>query len=189
MKHLIISPHTDDAIFSLGSFILCSGHDITILSPFAGIPEDAAGRKKHTTLRAEHKRACEIIGVKYINGDFLDDVYAPTNKYTLMKWFMKMIKGYDRIYVPLGIHHPDHQTVRNLFVSNFTFHYVYEELPYRVLYPELYESLKSEYIKPGGRGTVYPHNPLKELAVEAYKSQIADHLFPQLYVEERIWKV
>ena len=47
MSNLIFSPHTDDAIFSLGDYIL-HNERITIASAFSGVPTDDAGYKKHT---------------------------------------------------------------------------------------------------------------------------------------------
>lgn len=53
MTTTVFSPHTDDAIFSIGAHI--TGLKARIVTPFAGIPDDEAGRQKHTTLRAEHQ--------------------------------------------------------------------------------------------------------------------------------------
>lgn len=190
-RHLIVSPHSDDALFSLGSYISrlvnSPSNEVTILSPFAGIPPDEPGEKKHKLLRKEHTKACSIMGVNYINGDFLDDVYPATDTYDLIQWFVKALKGYDVIYVPLGIHHPDHITIRNLFVENFDFHYYYEELPYRVLYPALRTELLLDLIR--GEPQTFNHEKKKEEAVQAYKSQLkSPDLLNQLFVTEIIWK-
>ena len=77
MSSLIFSPHTDDAIFSLGDYIL-KNKNITIASAFAGVPTDDAGYKKHTLLRHEHEKACLLMNAKIINNDLLDDVYVAT---------------------------------------------------------------------------------------------------------------
>lgn len=72
---VVFSPHTDDAIFSLGDYLSNLDGDILIVTPFAAVPEDEAGEQKHTTLHAEHAAACAIIGAQHVNGPFLDDVY------------------------------------------------------------------------------------------------------------------
>lgn len=188
LKIAIISPHVDDAIFSLGNAIAWfqKTAEITVISPFAGIPSDPVGFKKHTTLRAEHEEACKIMGVSIINGDFFDDVYGLQNSDKVEAWIRKVTEGFDNILVPLGIHHPDHILVRNICVSSIEITGFYEELPYRILYPELRSQVVQEFTGYRG-GKVYEHNPLKEQAVKAYASQIAPHLFPQLFVDERIW--
>lgn len=191
MKVAIISPHTDDAIFSLGDsiqYLLHTGKEVTIISPFAGVPDDAAGYSKHTLLRKEHARACTMLGVEIINGNFLDDVYPDRDLSYLEGWLKEMVLGHDRIIVPLGIHHPDHIIVRNIFVENFNHFDFYEELPYRVLYPELRDQVATKYI--GNRFLSRSINTTntKKFAVEAYASQIIGHkILEQLYVPERMW--
>lgn len=194
MKHLIISPHTDDAIFSLGSYMLeHKSTDFTILSIYAGIPDDDAGKRKHTTLRKEHDEACRKIGAKVINGDFLDDVYTPRpTLQELAKWINPFLSKYNRVYVPMGIHHPDHVNIHNvfkLFFQSYT-HYVYEELPYRILYPELASQLREVNIQHEPLDfTAIEHNPEKEEIVKTYKSQVGPELLTQLFVDEHIWKI
>jgi hypothetical protein len=91
---VILSPHTDDAIFSLGQHLTTLDSDVplVIASVFAGIPEDDAGHKKHKRLRAEHELACEIIGASEWNGDYLDDVYQPRPSVTEIRdWIVKAV--------------------------------------------------------------------------------------------------
>lgn len=185
MKTAIISPHTDDAIFSLGSLIP-NLENVTIISPFAGIPQEERGRIKHETLRREHRAACITAGVNYTNGNFLDDVYGQQNEEELVIWLSSQIGSFDEIYVPLGIHHPDHIFIRDIFIEYFEFDYFYEELPYRILYPKLASEMAQKFTT-GMRRFKQPHLPSKEPAVKMYKSQIAPHLFPQLFVEEFVW--
>lgn len=191
MKTAIISPHTDDAIFSLGS-LLSSPHnwgDVTVVSPFAGIPGDEAGRKKHITLRSEHEKACQILNLNIINGDFFDDVYGKQDERSVRGWFSKVLikERFDHILIPLGIHHPDHELVRDIFLVNFKFTGFYVELPYRVLYPEI-EDMLSDKVSFMKRLKTIQHNPIKEKAVETYVSQtLGGEVIKQLYVEERLW--
>lgn len=180
-KTVIVSPHTDDAIFSLGSYISLSNDDITVLTPFAKIPDDKVGKKKHTILRKEHTKACKFLGVKEINGEFLDDVYRGRNLSELKGWIYNNIKEFDKIFVPIGIHHPDHILIRNIIMNYFKNSIFYGELPYMVLYPELLKPyLKREYIK-------FEHTKIKEQAVRIYDSQIDDNLCKQLFVKEILW--
>lgn len=200
MKTVVFSPHTDDAIFSLGSYLSTTqSSDIVIASPFAAIPEDEAGRLKHETLRAEHEHACAALGdVQIVNGPFLDDVYQPSDPTEVMRWLREQAIDADEIYVPLGIHHPDHVQTSDLIIkaltsglaptASITF---YEELPYRVLYPELtqarLETIRSHFghLKYEGRRSW----DLKGRLVRLYKSQTDDNLVPMLMVTEHLWRV
>ncbi len=200
MSNLIFCPHTDDAIFSLGDYLI-GKNNITVAAAFAGIPTDDYGRNKHTVLRKEHDEACSLICAKVINGDLLDDVYGKQDKATLVSWIKKVIDDNDtsqvqslNIFIPLGIHHPDHIFLSNsLFeimdMYNCTF-FVYAELPYRILYPELFNErlnkFKSKYIL-DQIDIAFTGN--KKDAVEKYQSQIDKPLMEKLIVEENLWMV
>lgn len=191
MKTIIISPHTDDAIFSLGSFI-ASGRlgETVIVSPFAGIPTDAAGKKKHTTLRAEHLQACKLLGCDVINGDFFDDVYGKQDIQALLVWFTEVIKKvdkFDNLLIPLGIHHPDHILVRDLIIEHFPYHGYYWELPYRVLYPDLAAEMSVRFAR-GCEMLTQEDLPKKREATLLYRSQVGAHMHSQLFVVEGIWR-
>jgi hypothetical protein len=72
MNNLIFCAHTDDAIFSLGDYIIDSTKIVLLVATaFAGIPTDSAGYKKHIILRQEHEEACSMINAKVINGDLV----------------------------------------------------------------------------------------------------------------------
>jgi hypothetical protein len=89
MKTAIVSPHTDDAVFSLGSSLITKPfvvfEDVTIISLFDKIPEDIGGKIKHRTLRSEHADVCKAIGVKELNGEYLDDVYIAKRQLIIRK--------------------------------------------------------------------------------------------------------
>lgn len=193
MSSLIFSPHTDDAIFSLGDYII-ENEKITIASAFAGIPTDDAGYKKHTLLRQEHEYACQLVNAKIINNDLLDDVYGKQDEEYLTNWVIEMIKNFDHIYIPLGIHHPDHillsDTIFKVMDKFIKGYFIYAELPYRVLYPELYKvrfnKFKSKY-----NLNKIDTNFTKEKtnAINKYNSQIDGNLIEKLLLEENLWRI
>lgn len=190
--NLVISPHTDDAIFSLGSY-LQKLKDVVIISPFAGVPEDKAGKEKHELLRTEHEAACGALGVNFINGEFLDDVYGPRDKRAVKSWLSEV--GYDSLYFPLGIHHPDHILVSDIMLEifdRFQNIYVYEELPYRVLYPELVKE-RISWFNSNYRLTMpilCDNSPKKSSLVRIYSSQTRNNdILEQLAEPEKIWKL
>ena len=193
MSNLIFCPHTDDAIFSLGDYII-NNNSFTVASAFAGVPTDTAGYKKHTVLRKEHQEACEFIDAKIINNDLLDDVYGKQNEHLLVSWIKSIINSFDNIYIPLGIHHPDH-----IFLSDKLFeimdlynkkYFIYAELPYRILYPELYQNRINKFKSKSKLEEItinFTKNKIN--AVKKYKSQIDDSLIEKLIVEEKLWRV
>jgi 2-polyprenyl-3-methyl-5-hydroxy-6-metoxy-1,4-benzoquinol methylase len=204
MSSLIFCAHADDAIFSLGDYIVDNNDDaFTIASAFAGIPTDEVGYKKHTTLRQEHDEACAMINAKAINGDLLDDVYGKQNEDDLIAWIKDIIVDYDNVYIPLGTHHPDHillsDTLLNLMKDFDKTYFVYAELPYRLLYPELYE-LRLKQFEPShileNVGVNFTQNKID--LIKKYNSQISyvdnpsyidEDLIGNLVVEEKLWKI
>lgn len=210
MNNLIFCPHTDDAIFSLGDYIIGNNSNFTIAAAFAGIPTDDVGYKKHTKLRQEHHEACSMIGAKYINGDLLDDVYGEQDKFALIRWIKENIVKHDveevsnlNVFIPLGIHHPDHVLLSDCLFKiinhyNCTF-FIYAELPYRLSYPELYKSRLEDINSIYNLENVsvkFTQNKID--AIKKYNSQIAhvhdpsyidEDLIGKLIVEEKLWKV
>lgn len=204
--NIVISPHSDDAIFSIGSY-LSTKIDVIIMSPFMGIPNDEIGKVKHITLNYEHNLACQSMLAKHIDGQFLDDVYEDRDLSNLKPWFDMNILEDETIYVPLGIHHPDHVMVSNLIVElllerKYKEWYFYEELPYKNIYPskaiDRFNNIKSivkdiQWVEP-----IFC-SPKKEKAINFYRSQIKvvdvdkfqvnENLIEDLRTPESIFKV
>lgn len=196
MNAVVISPHLDDAIFSIGAYLSHLDENITIATPMAGIPTDEAGRAKHTTLHREHERATAdalLRPVKLLNGDFLDDVYDPPPIAMLTAWLRGAIAEAGTVYVPIGIHHPDHVMVADALIPMLEGRRrvcFYEELPYRVLYPQLLTA-RLGIIAHLGRcqmETIWP-TAAKERAVRLYASQVDDALVTTLLMPEHIWRM
>lgn len=200
MSNLIFCPHTDDAIFSLGSYIL-NNKNFTIASAFAGIPTDNSGYKKHTVLRGEHKEACNFVNAKEVNGNLLDDVYGKQDKNLLVNWIEQTIRDHDtpevlnlNVFVPLGIHHPDH-----IFLSDCLYEimqkyncifFLYSELPYRVLYPALHEERLNKFKSKYKITQIDIASNTKKLdAIKFYDSQIQGDIIKDLIVEEKLWRI
>ena len=204
MSSIIFCPHTDDAIFSLGDYIIDNyNNNFTIAAAFAGIPNDDIGNKKHTVLRQEHADACAMLNVNYINGDLLDDVYGKQDEGHLIDWIKDIIKNFDNVYIPLGIHHPDHillsETLFNLIKSFDKKYFLYAELPYRVAYPELYElrlnkfksihNLNNISINFSKNKTEAIHKYNSQVALVSNKTIIDENLIGKLIVEEKLWEI
>jgi LmbE family N-acetylglucosaminyl deacetylase len=205
MSVVVFGPHTDDAIFSIGAYLAALDDVVFIASPMAGVPDDAVGRNKHTRLREEHNEACRVISAAADNGPFLDDVYPAPSRSEVTKWLAEKFYRADIALIPFGIHHPDHLMVSNLLLDLLRLApqvprrlYFYEELPYRVDYPETANARFSYIENSIGRlrlvEQIYPMEP-KEQAVRAYSSQIAngdavdESLVAKLLSRERIWEL
>lgn len=193
MSNLIFSPHTDDAIFSLGDHII-DNSNFTIASAFAGVPTDDIGYKKHTLLRKEHEDACNSVNARIINNDLLDDVYGKQDENLLTIWIESIINYFDNIYIPLGIHHPDHILLSDKLFKIMDMYdkqyFIYAELPYRILYPNLYEDRINKFLSKNKLEEVninFTKN--KTDAINKYKSQIDNNLIEILIVQEKLWRV
>lgn len=205
--NIVFSPHVDDAIFSIGAHLTGLRH-VVIATPMAGIPDDDAGRAKHTRLREEHANACSALGATWRNGNFLDDVYPAPRRLHVKAWLHTVLAEYhpDAAFIPFGIHHPDHLLVSNLLIGmidtppEFSIDiahmpdriYFYEELPYRVDYPHLVDVRFSHIENSVGRlRRAKNFDGAKQEAVECYASQIDWNLLSRVMVpeRERIWEL
>jgi len=203
MNNLIFCPHTDDAIFSLGDYIIDNNDSFTIASAFAGIPTDEIGYKKHVKLRQEHNEACAMINAKVINGDLLDDVYGKQNEDILIDWIKNIIVNFDNIYIPLGIHHPDHvllsDTIFSLMKDFNKTYFIYAELPYRMSHPWLHKERLKQFESVHTLENISINFTQHKIeAIKKYNSQIAyvhdpsyidEDLIGKLIVEEKLWKI
>lgn len=196
----IISPHLDDAIFSVAEHMLSRPRlRYAIVTPFAAIPPDDAGRQKYEVLLEEHDEVClrllmRGLDVQSINGPFLDDAVVGrwVEVQAISDWLEPIMREVGEFWVPLGIHHPDHAATRAAVehVNRRTHAAVggtsyYEELPYRVLYPGA---------KPPPTHTdLLGYDPgyltTKKELCRMYASQMKDpaDLERCLYVPERMW--
>jgi hypothetical protein len=187
VKITVLSPHVDDAVFSLAESMLTwieDGHEVTVLSVFAGIPwHDEEGRRKHTILRAEHDRAMERLGAAHVELDFLDDVYGPRpDTLDVCQAIADATGSTTEQYVwPVGIHHPDHRFLAGIRPIDRKL-WFYDEIPYYVLYPNaVWDPYQAE------RWAARSHYQEKSRLIHEYRSQLNDDLVRCLLVPERVW--
>ncbi len=186
MRVAVISPHLNDAVFSVAEHMLSRPDwEFTIVCPFGGQPLDEPHRSKYLILHDEHQRVCEFAGWDFINGPFLDDAARSVDVvfHELLAWVDNILYDVMRpaqVWWPVGIHHPDHHLVAQCEGTPQRFHY--EELPYRVLYPpRLWGQL----------GELQGYDPSnlnkKRELCRMYASQVDDQLERTLYAPERLW--
>lgn len=167
MSILVVSVHADDGIFSCGEFIarqVAAQQEVTVLSLCSvapnGAPEERAWQDR---LNNEHQRACNALGARFMFGGFMDgkwspkrDVFADT---TLLAHY---VSGYNAVLVPLGVHHPDHIYFADILHSldyGDARVLVYEDLPYRVLYPEQVGGDLGRLSQAAASFNYYPNEP------------------------------
>jgi len=186
VKILVVSPHCDDAAFSLTEHILTwveDGHDVEIYTVYGGMPADAQGRDKHRKLDEEHRKVVAALGVSAMRSSWLDDVYEPRPTHAQLRESVKSAtSGFDVVVGPTGIHHPDHvataAAVRG--VRGLVRVWTYDEIPYYVQHPSA-ATIGLERI--GSR----QHLIRKKEICALYSSQINDDLLRCLWAPERCW--
>ena len=200
MTALVFSVHADDGIFSVGEWIanqVASGVDVMVTSICAETPPDIDPAWQ-TNLNAEHVLACEALGAEPEFLGWFDGKWGGERD---MEGDIEQLRGYideidpSCVLVPMGIHHPDHQhfALACLRAAEGTWRRiaVYEDLPYRVLYPDqaylLRRSFESQYgaaLESAASGGYYEE---KLAAILKYHSQAGEDVLRCCLVPERLW--
>jgi len=148
---VVLSPHLDDAVFSLGAAIARlarSGARVTVLTVFGGDPSSrvAAGEWDRETgfetageaaaaRREEDRRACALLGAKPVWLPFVDLQYEDgATDDDLLAAVRAAAGDTDALLVPgFPLTHPDHAWIAPLVLENLEFAgriALYAELPY-----------------------------------------------------------
>lgn len=204
---VILSPHLDDAVLSLGQFM--QTEPCTVVTVFAGNPDAglsdydascgfATSSDAMASRRAEDLLALRELGIIDIaHLPFLDRQYdEPTADEMLTTELLPFLKP--DVIVPLGLGHPDHAQVFRCVIDAVPRGmplFFYEELPYRVLWPEQAHAARKLLMLNGFKIQELPFpilqgdRDVKAKAIAEYRSQFpngADD--PCLLVPERMWR-
>ncbi len=185
MTVVVVSPHLDDAVFSCGTFIAAAAitGPVRVLTVCAGVPEagfvtqlDAAAgftTSREAVLRRcdEDRDAARVLGFNPVHLDVLDAQYDRDDPLDRAGRIATELRSWldpgDVVVCPVGIRHIDHVHVAAACKGHAA--WLYEELPYRVLWPEM---------MPARFGfdadVTLPPSAVKRQAVECYRSQIGD---------------
>lgn len=205
---IVISPHLDDAVLSLGQTI-ANLDTVRILTLLSGEPpahlltsyDQATGfgssREAVTARRKENATAAAVLGFKMRSGPFLDQQYGdPAPIEDMASWVERQIEQEQptAVFAPVGIAHEDHERVADAariawMLTGVGALYLYEELPYRVQFPEIAVRRVQDIGHCTLDGTYKP-GPLwlKQAAVECYRSQVTEDMRRMVYVPERVWR-
>lgn len=208
-KILLVSPHLDDAILSAGQH-MAGRSDNVVVTVFAGTPDggekistpydrkcgfdEAAGAMSNR--RYENDNATALLYAEPINLSFTDGQYGkkwPTEQITSAIQNIIDANTFDYILGPLGLGHPDHlQTTEAILGLETELPiYLWEDLPLRVVEPELvFERLRELNITEKASLTA-GEITRKVRALTCYSSQIGTGILDPylLYVPERFWKL
>lgn len=204
---VIISPHLDDAVLSLGSFMQTEPCDVVTV--FAGVPAqdvlsdyDRDRGWSSSSLAMHNRRAEDITALRLLDArrlahlPLLDAQYRP--EIDTVEAVREAIYPYFSpdeylTFVPMGLGHPDHGAVFMAALDACWSMVVYEELPYKVMWPELVRDRLNVLQEHGFEVQVHPLPQgdweRKAEAIAAYHSQFPEGaLDPRLAVPERAWR-
>lgn len=209
---IFISAHLDDAVLSAGQAIagwpgatvltVCTHSSRTpILTDYDKRSGFSSAREACYCRRREDRAACAVLGASPVHLGMVDGQYGkPLDPLIVAQRLMSVLIEIQPVVIvaPLGLGHPDHLAVatacRLLLAEGAEADWwVYEDQPYRVLYPESVSNAMAEWER-GGRelsldflGTA----PLdqKEEAVRCYASQLWALDLHAVLCPERLWKL
>lgn len=211
MSH-IISPHLDDAVLSLGQYM--ASRPTRVVTVFAGSPGNRVALSDYDKAcgfpssalavahrRMEDQRACRRLSASHVHLDYLDGQYdLPTSDGLIADALCAWVGREEwHTFVPLGLGHPDHRQVARCARAACPEGgelLLYEELPYRVLWPEQVVEALEEVRAEGFTIDELPwplpqgEREAKAEALGLYRSQFPDGpVDPCFYVPERVWRV
>jgi LmbE family N-acetylglucosaminyl deacetylase len=181
---VVVSPHCDDAVLSLGAALTCHarrGGIVTVVTVLAGDPESrrAPGRwdveagfhsagEAARVRRSEDIEACRILGLRAVHLDGEDEQYADHVPRRVADGLAAAIAGADEVLVPgAPLRNADHRRVREFALSLLPAGVArdYQEQPY------------ASWARAGGIGWCRPEatgsdERRKARAVSAYRSQL-----------------
>lgn len=213
---LIVSPHLDDAVLSVGQ-VMAGRPDMTVATVFSGVPHDCQQLTSYdancgfthaaqaiTVRRGEDSAALGVLSARPMWLDFADDQYEqPANEAAIVDALAAATADVVPALLigPLGLAHPDHHATRRAYQRLIADHptieaWIYEDLPSRVLWPEEVPEALAWWKERGHRPELgfVGTGPLarKQEALDCYASQrgLLDALSEHAYLcPERLWRL
>lgn len=216
MTLAVISPHLDDAAASVGQAIAARS-DVFVVTVFAGIPDDqpntghdarsgfASGAEAMRARRDEDNLALAELGVvgstrlAFLDGQYRGPTRDTATIAAAIAGAVAALPARDglELLTPLGLSHPDHLTTAAALLGVITELeldrvFVYAELPYAELWPELLPPALADLEGIGFDVELveWPTAPLerKATALEHYASQVEGLRMPAPLTTERIFE-
>jgi LmbE family N-acetylglucosaminyl deacetylase len=188
VKVRVISPHLDDGAWSAAGIL--ERHDAVLVTICAGVPppgltgtqfdQRAGFDEAHDAMiarRREDVAATEVLGCRAVHRDLLDVGYALAEplEEAVAKEVLTARENGEVVVGPLGLRHPDHQTIATAFRRAAREWakdaWIYEDLPYAYAWPE-YLAPALHLAACGEETVTRPSRNGKERAIDCYHSQI-----------------
>lgn len=212
---LIVSPHLDDAVLSVGQ-VMAGRVDMTVATVFSGVPNDCRQLTSYDAncgfesaeLAIRARRGEDAAALRCLDAhpywlDFADNQYGePVNEPAIVDALAAAVDEVapKLLIGPLGLAHPDHHTTRRayqrLVVDTTIEAWIYEDLPSRVMWPEEVPEALAWWKEKGHRPELgfVGTGPLrrKQEALGCYASQLwalrglNEHAY---LVPERVWRL
>lgn len=190
-KILVYQPHFDDAVWSIAEHMLTwqkQGHDVAIVTVCGW-----TGAEKENILGREHMAVMARMKLYGWEHPLKDDAHPQAgNRFDVAQEMAEVIsadldrEAPDVVVSPRGIHHPDHLDVAwACGMAVTTERWIYEELPYYVLYPELVSGARQTW----ERLKCDDYFATKRYLCAMYESQWAPNLRRTVFAPERIWRI
>lgn len=208
MDLLVVVPHYDDAVLSLGTHlhVWARKSSVHVATCFGGQPRDerltpfdrASGfDTSDYAVRArwlENEEALNLLGIMSISaGPFLDYQYdTPAEDLEVIDWLRGLITMIEPLAVVslLGLHHPDHKQLAHAVSccdSAVYDQFVAEDLPYRAMWPHevppALDRANACYL-----ASEVNHSDVKTVAIQRYGSQLWSLSLPSVSMPERLWR-
>lgn len=179
-RTLVVSPHLDDAVFSLGRLLARVGPAALVVTVHGG----GSPERLHEDTAAMAVLGCAPRPWPHPPDTTPIGLDSRLNRLSAHR--------FDQVLVPLGIYHPDHLAVAEACRSTdwgTASVGVYEDLPYRVWWPDQAYQRRRVWGLPvcGEPETQAGPLDLKLKAAECYRSQLSDDIREVLGVPERVW--
>lgn len=197
MTSVVLDVHADDGIYSVGEWIAARrDSDVVVVTMLGAVPkgDDETWVKQ---LLADKDSACAHLGARVINLPFLDGKYGHQLYIRTLGNAIQRMLGEQRpteILVPLGLRHSDHLVTAPVALAEALATrarvMVYEDLPYRVMYPDEVQS-RLDALRPlplefaGGGGQL----AAKREACRMFSNQFGEDADRCCFAPERIWVV
>lgn len=206
---VVVSPHLDDAVFSCGSLMAAAAlfTKVYAVTVFAGVPDEqlgvtqldaaagfASSVEAVAARRLEDRAACELLGAEAVHLELLDGQYHTgadctcTDDEARVASIEQALEAFlgplTSVVAPVGLRHRDHRLVA-LACAGLRVAAWYEELPYRVLWPEVTPMIEVVDVPV----LEVPASTRKGQAMTCYRSQIGDApIGPELFHDERYYR-
>lgn len=211
---LVVSPHLDDAVLSLGQF-LGGWPGAIVLTVFSGIPEEKkvttfdVSSEFHDSTQAmtarwhEDDRAMRVLDCKAMRLGMMDNQYRDPEEGIDLDAMIDGIRnsyttsGAIKLIGPLGLAHSDHEvTNKACMIAAKDMGvpiWLYEDVPARVLWPEQVSGAvkrAEDFGFTSSMGFLGSSDlALKKEAVACYQSQLWALDQHVIYVPERVWQM